>query len=167
MKPIFLFISLLLLQATQAQLKVSTQNQCATFTVDILDGKVNGLDLKASVGEIKKTLPCFTSEVVEGTPAAKCGEVISYKNQDVYFYTTRHYVEIRDKFKGKLSVPLMGATRNSTFLFKWLGNVKLKDTDWDAYNTSYGILILYYNKLKKVNKIQFSSDGTETINLCQ
>jgi hypothetical protein len=59
----------------------------------------------------------------------------------------------------------MGASRTS--LFKWLGNPKIKDVNWDAYTTQYGILILYYTKAGKVNKIQFSTKSTETINLCE
>jgi hypothetical protein len=42
----------------------------------------------------------------------------------------------------------MGASRTS--LFKWLGNPKLKDASWDAFQTKYGILILYYNKAGKL-----------------
>ena len=70
-----------------------------------------------------------------------------------------------EKFKGKLSIPLMGATRGT--LFKWLGNPAMKDTNWDAFQTSYGIVILYYNKTNKVNKIQFSTETTSSINLCE
>ena len=37
-----------------AQLRSSTQNQCTTFIVDILDGKVNGVEADFTPGEIKK-----------------------------------------------------------------------------------------------------------------
>lgn len=166
MKPLLVFLSFLLVYTSQAQLKTSTQNQCGTLVVDILDGRINGVEPKFTPGQIKKMLPCFTSEEPEDA-TSKCGGLVAYKSQDVYFYTGRNYVEIRDKFKGKLTVPLMGASRKSATLFKSLGNPKIKDTDWDAYDTSYGTLILYYNKLSKVNKIQFSTESTETINLCQ
>ncbi len=52
-------------------------------------------------------------------------------------------------------------------LFKWLGHAKIKDVNWDAFETAYGILILYYDKAGKVNKIQFSNQSAETIKLCQ
>jgi hypothetical protein len=147
-----------------AQLKTSAQNQCAALVVDILDGKVNGIDPKYTAAQVKQKLPCFTSEEAEDK-TSKCGGAVFYKDKDISFYTGRNYVEIREKFKGKLSIPIMGASRNS--LFKWLGNAKLKDANWDAYQTSYGTLVLYYNKASKVNKIQFSTESTETLNLCQ
>jgi hypothetical protein len=164
MKPLLLFVCLLCICTAQAQLKTSTQNQCGTLVVDILDGKVNGVKANFTPGEIKKKLPCFTSEEPESS-TAKCGGLIAYKDQDIYFYTARNYVEIGEKFKGRLTVPLMGAARNG--LFKYLGNPKMKDTNWDAYQSNYGIIILYFNKANKVNKIRFSTETTDTINLCE
>ena len=88
-----------------------------------------------------------------------------YKKNDLVFYTARDYVEIGPAFRGKLSLPLLGAKRSS--LFKLLGNPKLKDAKWEAYQTQYGCLVLYFNAANAVNKIQFSSLGTEALNLCQ
>lgn len=146
----------------QAQLKTTTV--CPAFRVDILDGRVNDLRSTDNVTQIKEKLPCFTSTEVEGA-TAKCGGGVFYKDRDIYFYTARDYVEIGPKFKGKLTLPLIGASRSS--LFKWLGHPKIKDINWDAFTTAYGILILYYNKAGKVNKIQFSTRTTETIQLCE
>jgi hypothetical protein len=146
----------------QAQLK--TTPICPTFTVDILGGRVNELLITSTVGQIKGKLPCFTS-AEEESAAAKCGGGVYYKDKDIYFYTSRDYIEIGPKFKGKLSIPLMGAAR--TGLFKWLGNASIKDVNWDAFQTAYGILILYYSKAGKVNKIRFSNQSAETIKLCE
>ncbi|HET6995968.1 MAG TPA: hypothetical protein VFI06_13340 [Chitinophagaceae bacterium] len=146
----------------RAQLK--TTAICPAFTVDILGGRVNDLRTTSTVGQIKTAFPCFTSAEDESA-TAKCGGGVFFKDKDIYFYTARDYVEIGPNFKGKLSIPLMGAARTS--LFKWLGNPKIKDVSWDAFTTQYGILILYYNKANKVNKIQFSVVGTEAIKLCQ
>lgn len=163
MKKITLLIScLFILAGLQAQLK--TTKLCPAFTVDILDGKVNELKVTDNNTQIKDKLPCFTSEETESS-AAKCGGGVFYKDRDIYFYTGKDYVEIGPKFKGKLSLPLMGASRSS--LFKWLGHPKIKDVSWDAFTTQYGILILYYTKANKVNKIQFSTKSTDTINLCE
>ena len=164
MKSLLLLPALLCFVVMHAQLKTSTQNQCGIITVDILDGKVSGVESNFTPGEIKKKLPCFTAEEAENS-SSKCGGLISFKDKDLYFYTGRNYVEIGEKFKGKLSLPLMGAGRNN--LFKWLGNAQLKDTNWDAYQTNYGILILYFNKANKVNKIRFSTETINTINLCE
>lgn len=163
MKKAILFLStIILVTATSAQLK--TTIKCPVFTVDLLDGKVNDLRSTATVGQIKEKLPCFTGAEAEAA-TAKCGGGVFYKDRDIYFYTSRDYVEIGPKFKGKLSLPLMGASRSS--LYKWLGHAKLKDASWDAFTTAYGILILYYNKAGKVNKIQFSVKSTDTIQLCE
>jgi hypothetical protein len=147
---------------TQAQLR--TTPLCPIITVDILGGRVNELPVTSTVGQIKEKLPCFTSAEDESA-TAKCGGGVFYKDKDIYFYTARDYVEIGPNFKGKLSIPLMGASR--TGLFKWLGNPLLKDVNWDAFQTAYGTLIVYYNKTGKVNKIQFSILGTDTIKLCE
>jgi len=161
MKKIILAIAVTIsCMATNAQLKTTTT--CATISVDLLTGKVNDLPLGTQSAELKKILPCFTGSV-EATD--KCGAAVIYKDKDFTYFTTRGYVEIGEKFKGKLSIPLMGAARNS--LFKLLGNPKVKDVNWDAYTTAYGIMIVYFNKANKINKIQFSNQSEQTIQLCE
>lgn len=147
---------------SQAQLK--TTSLCPTITVDLLDGKVNELLIKSNVSQIKSKLPCFTS-AEEESATAKCGGGVFYKDKDIYFYTSRDYIEIGPKFKGKLSIPLMGASR--TGLFKWLGHPKIKDVNWDAFETSYGILIAYYNKANKIIKLQITNQSPDIIKLCE
>lgn len=146
-----------------AQLK--TTSLCKEINVDILDGIVNKTLLPGStVGQIKLNMPCFTGFEEEGT-SATCGAGVFYKDKDIYFFTTRDYIEIGPGFKGKLSLPIMGAPRNG--LFKLLGSPQIKDVKWEAFKTAYGILILYYNSASKVNKIQFSSKPASAIELCQ
>ncbi len=163
MKNLFCLLLFITIAAyTNAQLK--TTPICPTIEVDILEGNVNGIEPNFSSADIKKTFPCFTAEEPDAT-TSKCGGLISYKDKDIYFYTTKGYIEIREKFKGKLSLPLLGAARSS--LFKWLGFPKIKDVSWDAFQTKYGILVLHYNKASKINLIQFSRKTTETIQLCE
>lgn len=145
-----------------AQLK--TTALCPPMTVDILDGKVNELYSSSTMGEIKAKFPCYSS-IEEGSNSPACGGAIFYKDKDIYFYTGRGYVEIREKFKGKLSIPLLGASR--TGLFKTLGHPKIRDVNWDAFQMAYGTLVLYYNKAGKVNKLQFSTKTTELLTLCE
>ena len=163
MKTILLsFYALLLCTAVSAQL--TTTPVCPPFNIDILDGTVNGNIVPVStVGQIKLKFPCYTSFEEEGT-TAKCGAVVFYKDKGVSFYTDRDYIEIGPTFKGKLSLPLMGAPR--TGLFKMLGSPQIKDVNWDAFQTVYGVLILYY-KAGRVNKIQFSSMKANSIKLCE
>jgi hypothetical protein len=148
--------------SVSAQLKTSTK--CADFEIDLLDGKVNGIKADVPPERIRVLLPCFTG-APESIDTAKCGTVVSYKDKDLHFFTDRDYVQIGPNFKGKLSIPVLGLHHNS--LFQYLGNPKLKDQNWDAYQTNYGCLILYFDKAGKVNLIQFSSLGTEAVNLCQ
>jgi hypothetical protein len=156
----FIIICLSLAIVSQAQLKSKTA--CASFEVDVLDGRVNGYKANAPAAQIKNMWPCFTSADAD---SAKCGEALYYKDKGITFYTTRDYIEIVEGFKGKLSVPLMGAGRG--VMFKHLGNPKVKDADWEGYQTSYGCLVLYYNKANKVRKIQMSTQNTSTISLCE
>jgi hypothetical protein len=151
---------LCLASVSLAQLKASVA--CPPFDVDILDGKVGGFKANTIAGMIKNKWPCFSSVTND---SAKCGEAVFYKDKGISFYTARDYVEITEGFKGKLSVPLLGAARGS--LFKTLGNPRMKDASWDAYQTNYGTLVLHYNKANKVRLIQFSTNGTETLKLCE
>ena len=162
MKTSFLILSAIIsINTSWAQLK--TTPVCPAFVVDVLDGNVNKYSPKSTLGEIKKAFPCFTESVDVSTTSSCAG--VFYKDKDIYFYTDRNYIEIRQNFKGKLSMPLLGANRNS--LFKTLGNPKLKDVNWDAFQTKYGILVLYYNKGGKINKLQMSTRGTESLKLCE
>ncbi len=163
MKPlIFILLLTTITMGTKAQLVAKTK--CDAFVVDIIDGKVNGLKPNARFTEIKEKFPCFTSEDAEGG-TAKCGAGVFYKDRDLYFYTDRDYIEIKDKFQGKFTTPIMGAARNS--LFKILGNPKIKDDSWDAYEMSYGTLVLHFNKAGKVIFLQMASRGTEQLSLCE
>ena len=160
----FLCFLMLLIIAAKVPAQLKTTVMCPALVVNILDGNVNGIEPDYTPGQIKKTLPCFTTEEPEAA-SSKCGGWISYKDKDLYFYSGRDYIEIREKFKGKLSIPLMGAAR--TGLFKWLGHPKIKDVNWDAFQMAYGTLVLHYNKAGKINLIQFSKKSTDTLSLCE
>ena len=162
MKTIILSLSAFLLSiAASAQLKVEVK--CPVINVDVLNGNVNHIIIPTSnVAQIKSNLPCYSG--FEEDIKAKCGSTVFYKDQDIYFFVSRNYIEIGPHFKGNLSVPLMGAARNS--LFRLLGDPEIKQPAWDAFKTSYGILILYYNKENKVDKIQLSTQSASTIQLC-
>lgn len=151
-----------MLNTISAQLKPSVS--CPAFKVDILRGNVNGAGADFTIGQIKEKLPCATSEEAE-SKTAQCGGGIFYKDKDVYFYTQRDYIEIGPAYKGEFTIPVMHAKRGS--LFSKLGNPVLKDAAWDAYQTQYGILVLYYSKENKVNRIIISTKSTQELDLCQ
>ncbi len=155
-------ILLFMLTEAQAQLKVTPQ--CPALVVNIMEGNVNGIQPNFTGGQIEKAFPCYTDNQPEGD-SSKCGGLISFTDKDIYFYTGRDYVEIGEKFTGKLSIPLMGAARAD--LFKWLGYPQIKDITWDAFQTAYGVLVVYYNKAGKINKIQMSTKKAQTLKLCE
>jgi hypothetical protein len=155
--PVFLFCFYCL----QAQLK--TTPVCPAFSVDVLEGTVNELYPFSTMGEIEKKFPCFTGSTEE-TNGNTCGGVF-YKDKDINFITERDYIEIGEHFKGTLSVPLLGAARAG--LFKLLGNPHMKDVNWEAYQTNYGVLVVYFNAAGKINKLQISSKKAETLKLCE
>lgn len=164
MKSYILFFTILGFSfSVSAQLKTTVK--CPDFNIDILEGRINKSILPSStIGQIKLNLPCITS-FQEEADTTNCGGKVAYKDNDIYFYTARDYVEIGPAFKGKMSLPLMGASRNN--LFQYLGAPQIKDNGWDAFQTAYGVLILYYDKADKVNKIQFSTEQASTIKLCE
>jgi hypothetical protein len=157
MKTILFFFIALLPFSLAAQLK--TTAACPNMVVDILEGNVDGLPPSATAGHVKSTFPCYNRS------SDKCGETLFYDDRKVSWFTGRGYVEIREGFKGRLTVPVLGASR--TGLFKWLGLPKIKDKTWEAFQTQYGTLILYYSGAGKVNKIQMTNNSTEQIKLCE
>ncbi|MBC7535614.1 MAG: hypothetical protein H7258_07980 [Ferruginibacter sp.] len=162
MKILLVIFSLVVLKFTaEAQLKVTPV--CPDFLVDILDGSINKVDPKSTLGAIKTAFPCYT-DVSEDATGSNCNGVF-YKDKGVYFYTDRNYFEIRENYKGKFTLPLMGSSRSN--LFKTLGNPAIKDINWDAFQMRYGCLVLYYNKSGKINKIQVSTKSTQSLKLCE
>jgi hypothetical protein len=144
-----------------AAAQLTAKPTCGLFTIDILNGTLNGLKPNVNEQEFREQLPCYTSSQKSDST---CGRTLFYKDRDVIIYLQRKYIEIGPAFKGKLSIPLVGAPRDG--LFKWLGNPKIKDVDWDAFQTQYGTLVLHYEK-GKVKLIQFSTQSTEQLSLCQ
>lgn len=162
---LLLTLSMGILSVSMAQLKAKVK--CPEFYVDVLNGTVNDTKPNYTPNEIKEKFPCYTSAVDESNDA-KCGGGIFFKDKDIYFYTKRDYIEIGPKFLGKTSIPLLGTKRNS--LFTKLGNPKIKDDLWDAYEMQYGTLVLHYDVAGAAGKVkffQFSTLQTDALNLCE
>jgi hypothetical protein len=145
-----------------AQLKVT--DACPTFSVDILEGNINRIHPRSTSSEITRTFPCQTGVEESIDSTGRCQGVF-YKNKGVNFFTGRNYIEIDNSFKGKMEPAIMGAAKGS--LFSVLGNPKLKDIEWEAYQTKYGTLIVYYSKANRINKIQMTTKSTDNIKLCE
>jgi hypothetical protein len=162
---ILLTLFLGLLSTGFGQLKA--KSKCPDFYVDILNGTVNEIKPNYTPGEIKEKFPCFTSAEDESNEA-KCGGGVYFKDKDIYFYTKRDYIEIGPKFTGKTSILLLGTKRNAQF--RSLGNPKIKDDLWDAFEMQYGTLVLHYDVAGAAGKVkffQFSTFTTDQLNLCE
>ncbi len=161
MKALITVIACVVCIKAQAQLKATPA--CPPFAVDVLEGSISQkLTLRSTAGEVIKAFPCYTDSV-SGTEGSCAG--VFYKDKGISFFTERSYIEITDKFKGTLTPALLGADRGS--LFRQLGNPAIKDAGWDAFQTQYGILVVYYNASGKINKLQLSSKSAETLKLCE
>lgn len=145
----------------KAQLK--TKPDCGIITVDVYKGWINEAKPNADPEQIKAKLPCFTSSEKEGNESG-CGGGVYYDDKGICFYIQRDYVVITDAFKGKFTVPVLGA--KSDDLFVRFGNPKLKDANWEAYQMAFGIMIVYYNSKGVINKVVLSTKSTDEIDLC-
>lgn len=154
--------ALMLLGFSKSQAQLKATPVCPTFSIDILDGSVNKLYPKMGLGEIKAKFPCYTSIVEVPSDSACAG--IFFKDKGLFFYTDRNYIEANENYKGTMTPPLMGADRKS--LFSTLGNPRIKDAGWEAYQMQYGILVLYFTPAGKINKVQISNKSAETLKLC-
>lgn len=156
--------ALLLAAASGASAQLKVTDACPVFTVDVLEGNINKIHPKSTSSEITRTFPCQT-EVEERIDSAGRCQGVFYKNRGVSFFTGRNYIEVNSSFKGKMNPAIMGAAKGS--LFSTLGHPKLKDIEWEAYQTKYGTLIVYYSKANRINKIQMTTKSTDNIKLCE
>jgi len=160
----FLAVIAVMICLSQVKAQLTTKADCGTMYVEVYKGWINEVMPSADPERIKSKIPCFTSFEAEGNES-KCGGAIYYADKGLTGYIQRDYFLIDEKFKGKMSMPLMGAKQAA--LFTLLGNPKIKDANWEAYQMSYGTLIIYYNAKKLVNKIIMSTKTTDIIQLCE
>lgn len=85
---------------------------CDGFVFDANRGTLNGLPPSATQYDIKQALPCYTGETEEGSPYNSGGGVF-FVNHDFYFYTHADLIEVRSRFAGRETVPLLRGTRDS------------------------------------------------------
>jgi hypothetical protein len=160
----FLSVVIMIISFARVNAQLTTKADCGTMVVDVYKGWINEVMPSADPERIKSKIPCFTSFEPESNES-KCGGAIYYADKGLTVYIQRDYFLMDEKFKGKMSVPLMGAKQDA--LFTLLGNPKVKDANWEAYQMSYGTLILYYNTKRVVNKVIMSTKTTDIIQLCE
>lgn len=155
-----LLMCIFISQLSNAQLK--TSSNCPPISIDLLDGSVNKMRPESPWGEIYAKLPCFT-EAIEEPSATGCAGVF-LRDKGVNFYTYRDYIEVTSKFTGTMTPSIMGADHNS--LFKILGLPQVKDLAWDAYQMRYGVLVVFFDKDGKINRLILSSKTVLSLRPC-
>lgn len=155
------FLLLIFFNSVQSQI-INTE-KCNSIIVDILDGKVNRARPDFTPDRIRLELPCATSSFMESDTSMCDGRII-YADKHLTFFTQKDYVEIREAYSGKWTIPVMGAAKGS--LFNYLGNPKVKQEKFEAYATAYGTLVLYYNDAGKVRLVRMSTNTHEFASFC-
>jgi hypothetical protein len=118
---------------------------CKKLFVDLKNGTLNRLKPTDPQEKIKAKLPCSTGETEDGSEY-NCGGGVFYIKHDFYCYTGKDYIEFRKKFKGKLSISLLGITKAKALLLlkKLFGKPVRTETEGDTellfFNTVYGSL---------------------------
>lgn len=162
MKKFALFL-LVLVYSGFASAQLKGGSDCGAITIDVYKGTVNGVRPDFDPEQIKIKLTCFSSFEKEANES-KCGGGVYYESKDITFYTRLDYVVIGEKFKGTTTMPLFG--QKSDDLFVKLGNPKVHDANWEAYQMSYGTLIVYYNDKGLIKSFIISTKPTEQLDLC-
>ena len=141
---------------------------CPFITADLKKGTINNLTPLASQEKIKTELPCFTGESEEGVPMY-CGGGVFFLKHEVYFYTGKDYIEIRKGFAGKLSIPVLGLSKNAAIAKLKMGKIiRTVEDEGDEYiffKTGYGCLFLKLVDAKVV-RIDISANKAADVELC-
>lgn len=140
--------------------------ECDNIIADFTTGRVNGLKPTASMSSVKKKLPCFTGESTEGGNV-NCGGGVFYLNHDIYFYTGRNYIEIRDKFAGRTEPPLLGISRKDITTKLGAADIEIDGGRVLIYKKPYGSLRLLFNMDGRCIEIGIHSSSPEKVELCE
>ena len=168
MKSKILFVLVLLfVQSFMYAQKAS--KKCPPLKLDLVTGKLNGLLPSATQAQVKKKLPCFTGDSEDGGDF-NCGGGVFYLKDDFFFYTGKNFIEIRSKFKGTISTPLLGMSEtNATTALKMEVERTVKDesgtSKYNFYATKYGCIVVCIEQ-EKVSKIAVYDTVADDVELC-
>jgi hypothetical protein len=143
------------------------QTECDSLFFDLEEGKINAVSPMLSQGELKEWFPCYSGTTPDGA-SQDCGGGVFYKNHDFYYYTYFDYVEVRSRFKGKMTYELIGKTKEE--VRKLLGtpvDTKNKEgfSDIDLFTKEYGCLRVNYTN-NTVVIVAAHYNECEAVNLC-
>lgn len=165
------FLAATSLQSLKAQ--DATANSCDQLYLDFEKGTLNGVSGAATMEEVKQFFPCFTGETEENMGGSNCGGGVFYLNHDFFIYTGRDYINVRNKFKGKLTTPILGKASSEALSamgepdssFVYTDEFFGEETTYLQYAKDWGTLVvvvkddtvhsleLFYGK--KIGEIEF------------
>lgn len=119
-------------------------NSIFDCTLSVRNGTVNGVTSRADRDAIKDCLPFFTGETEDGSESNFGGGVF-YTDIDLYFYSFRHIINIRESYSGKIDVPVFGKPVQELARVLGVKPVKVESRDfgslWECA-MPYGFLYL-------------------------
>jgi hypothetical protein len=146
----------------------STAQGCNNLFADLKNGTINKVKPTASQQKVKAALPCFTGDSEEGGDF-NCGGGVFFLKHGFFFYTGKDYIEIRENYKGKLSIPVLGLTKDMAIAKLKMGKVIRTETVNEEevifFKTIYGCLWLKLVEGKVVNVV-ISSKQVSDAELC-
>lgn len=173
-----IFASLLLTflaTANLQQLKAQDagKNPCGQLELDFEKGTLNGVGGAATMEEVKQFFPCFTGDTEENTEGSNCGGGVFFLDHDFFFYTGRDYINVRGRFKGQMTTPILGKTSSDALSamgepdssFVYTDEFFGEETTYLQYAKDWGTLVvvvkdatvhsveLFYGK--KIGEIEF------------
>jgi hypothetical protein len=138
-----------------------TTSGCENLEFDVATGTLNGLKPTASQEDVIAALPCSTGSTPEGSDSNYGGGVF-FLDHDFFFYTARDFIEIREKFSGRVSLPLLGADQKT--VVSRMGSPQrslAEDRIW-LFSRSYGCLRLQFNA-SKVTQIDSHEESCQQV----
>jgi hypothetical protein len=160
-KMLFVLLAWFLGNAIMAQ-------SCDKLVADLKRGTLNGLKPTATQEQVKAKLPCFTGDSEDGG-AFNCGGGVFFLNNDFFCYTGRDYIELRKKYNGKLSIPVLGLTKAAAIKKLGMGKAvrteKDEDTEFLFFKTAYGCVRLNI-VAGKVDEVAMHSMPAAAVELC-
>ena len=139
---------------------------CKKIQANLISGTVNGVKPTALMEAVKKKLPCFTGESEEND-FANCGGGVFYLNDDIYFYTGRDYIEIREKFTGKTEPSLLGTYRDEVKSILGVADKEIDGGRVLIYKKTYGALRVVFNMDDKCVEIGIHAVAPADVQLCE
>ncbi len=139
---------------------IEEETPCDPLLLDLEKGTINDITGFATMDEVKTNFPCFTGETEEGSEF-NCGGGVFFLNHDVYYYTWKDYITVRDEFWGECTPPVVGQEASAanehlgepTESFVYTDEFFGEETTYMQYSKDWGTLVVLV-KDKKVIAIE-------------